>query len=158
MVGMVRLGGRAFLLRHAPPYHLRRVPAGARARPSCNRQPHYPGAFFHRHSRRGPPRVLSNVPARPEFPSLPAEAVLAFIKQASIEPTFDAVYAARSLKLTSTEARQLLAVLLAAGYVEQVSGNRYRTTESGDAAAGAKPPGSAARMWLRRFPHWSEAC
>lgn len=80
------------------------------------------------------------MPPAAELPSLPPEAVLAFLKQASVEPAFDAAYVARSLKISIAEARQLVAMLLAAGYMEDHGKGRYRTTESGDTAAGAKPP------------------
>ena len=76
------------------------------------------------------------------MPDIHAEAVLAFVRKASIEPTWDLAYLSRELGLSAAEARQVVAVLAAMGYVERADSpkERWRTTEQGDVAAGAKPP------------------
>jgi hypothetical protein len=68
-----------------------------------------------------------------------AAAVLAFLKQASIEPAFDAAFVRRVLNVSAAEAKQIVATLEAAGYIER-AGHRWRTTEAGDVASGAKAP------------------
>jgi len=79
------------------------------------------------------------VPDSAALPHIPADAVLAFVKQASIEATFDAPFVRRALNVTGAEAKQVVAMLEAAGYIER-AGERWRTTDAGDVASGAKPP------------------
>lgn len=85
---------------------------------------------------------MNPVPEGPRLPDIPADAVLAFVKQASIEPTWDVTCTSRELGLSAADARQVIAALAAMGYVERTEGQkeRWRTTEQGDTAADAKPP------------------
>jgi hypothetical protein len=69
-------------------------------------------------------------------------AVLAFLKQAALEPTWNASYLARVLGVNAEMANRIAAELAAVGYAEPVDGKRdtFRNTEAGDVVAGAKEP------------------
>jgi hypothetical protein len=69
-------------------------------------------------------------------------AVLAFLKQAALEPTWNTSYVARVLGVNAETSKRIAAELAAVGYAEPVESKRdtFRNTEAGDVVAGAKEP------------------
>jgi hypothetical protein len=74
--------------------------------------------------------------------STSAGAVLAFLKQAALEPSWDLKYVSRALGVNAVRAREAVAQLAAAGYIAPASRrhDHWRTTEVGDTVSGAKAP------------------
>ena len=71
-----------------------------------------------------------------------AAAVLSFLKQSALEPTWSISYFARALGVDAQTAKRTAAELAAVGYIEPIPGkaDNWRNTEAGDTVAGAKEP------------------
>jgi len=73
-------------------------------------------------------------------PSLPAAEVLSFLKETRGVPSWNSREIARSLNIGAAEAKRVTAVLQAQGYIEASGAGEWRTTISGEAVSGSKPP------------------
>ena len=75
------------------------------------------------------------------LPSIPAEAALSFLKDTKGTLTWSARDLADTLKLTHRDAEQVIALLVAQGYVKRTGdANEWMTTPAGESVSGAKPP------------------
>jgi hypothetical protein len=78
---------------------------------------------------------------RPALLSTPAEAALSFLKDTKGAVTWTVLELAHTLKITRTDADQVVALLQAQGYVQSAQANgEWMTTPSGEAVSGAKLP------------------
>ena len=75
------------------------------------------------------------------MPSLPAAAVLSFIKQTRGLSGWKSRDLAESLNVGAAEARRITALLQVQGYIERAErDDQWLTTVSGDTVSGSKPP------------------
>jgi hypothetical protein len=88
------------------------------------------------HTERRP--TFSGEPARTsKLTSIPADAALSFLKDTKGAVTWSVRDVADTLKISRSDAEQVVALLAAQGYV-QAKGNEWMTTSSGETVAGAK--------------------
>ena len=72
---------------------------------------------------------------------VPASALLSFLKQASLEPAWNAPYLANVLSLNNSDAKKIIETMQAFGYIEPADKPKaWRNTEQGNKMAGAKRP------------------
>lgn len=83
------------------------------------------------------PRAASKAGAGP---AIGAAEALSFLKETKGEVNWTAKKMAASLRISSKEAVQALALLQIQGYVKAAGANEWLTTPEGEAVSGAKPP------------------
>ena len=72
---------------------------------------------------------------------IPPPALLSFLKQASLEPAWNALYLAKVLSLNNSDAKKVIETMQAFGYIEPADKPKaWRNTEQGNKMAGAKRP------------------
>ena len=86
-------------------------------------------------------RSKSSSPPAQAVPQIPAPALLSFLKQASLEPSWTPQYLVKALSLNAADSKQVIATLSAFGYIESAGQqNTWRNTEQGNKMSGAKRP------------------
>jgi hypothetical protein len=72
--------------------------------------------------------------------SLPAAAVLSFLKETRGMPSWNLKDLTKSLRISVAEARRAIAFLELQGYIERIGDDEWLTTHSGATVSGSKPP------------------
>ena len=92
-------------------------------------------------SRRGPKSAASQPVGHAEpTSSLPAAAVLSFLKETRGMPNWNLRDLARSLRISAAEAKRATALLEVQGYIGRTGDGDWLTTGSGNAVSGSKRP------------------
>jgi hypothetical protein len=87
------------------------------------------------------PKVQIETGPGPTKPSIPAEAALSFLKDTKGTVTWSVRDLAGTLKVSRGDAEQVIALLVAQGYVQRGSAtDNWMTTPAGESVSGAKPP------------------
>lgn len=106
-------------------------------------------------SKRGPRPMASQPAGRAETASsLPAAAVLSFLKETRGISSWNLKDLTKSLRISAAEAKRAAALVEVQGYIERTGDGEWLTTVSGNSISGSQSPRFTSEAVEQVCPHW----